>query len=55
MILTTILAIIAILLILFAVLILTVGGAVGIALFSDLIVCIVLVVLLIKWIRRKKH
>lgn len=49
MILFTILALVALLLVAFMVLVTAVGGAVGTVLFSDVIVCIVLIVLVIKF------
>lgn len=55
MILFTILATILTILVVATVLIISVFGAVGIIIFGDVIVCIVLIVLLMKWlISRKK-
>ena len=55
MILFTILAIILILLVLFIVGVLSVGGATLTILFSDVIVCIVFIVLIMKWLIKRKR
>lgn len=55
MVLFTILAIIAILLIIFAVAVISVGGAVGIVLMSDIIVCIAIIAGIIWLIVRRKR
>lgn len=56
MILFTILALIVLLLVVFMITVISVGGAVGTILFSDVIVCIALIALAIKLIffRKKK-
>lgn len=55
MILLTILLLILITLILFLALAVSVGGAVVIIVFGDVIVCAVFIVLLIRYIIRKRH
>ena len=48
MILFVILALIAIILLIAAVAVLSIGGAVGIFIFSDLIICVAIIILIIK-------
>lgn len=54
MILTLLLLLITFILIVFTVAVLSVGGAVGIIIFSDVIVCIALLVWIIKKLTKKK-
>lgn len=54
MVLFTILALIALLLTAFMIIVISVGGAVGTILFSDVIVCIVLIGLVVKLVFFKK-
>lgn len=54
MILFSILAIILAILIVIAVAVLAIGGAAGIVIFGDLIVCIALIVLIMRFIIRRK-
>lgn len=54
MILFTILTLIALLLIAFIIIVTAIGGAVGTILFGDVIVCVVLIVLAIKFIFFRK-
>lgn len=53
MILFTILAIILVLLGVVAIAVLAVGGTIGVIIFGDVIVCIVIIVLLMKWLLKK--
>lgn len=54
MILITILAIIAAIMVTFAVTMISVGGAAFGILFSDVIVCVVLIALFIRWLFKRK-
>lgn len=54
MVLFTILSMILLLLIVFTVLAVSVGGAVAVVLFSDVIVCVALIAWIIKLLARKK-
>lgn len=54
MVLFTIFALITLLLIVLTVMVVSVGGAVGIVLFSDVIVCIAIMVLIMKFILKRR-
>ena len=54
MILFTILALIAFILIVLTLIVVSVGGAIGVVLFSDVIVCIGIIILIMKLIKKKK-
>lgn len=54
MILFTILALIAFVLIVLTLIVVSVGGAIGVVLFSDVIVCIGIIILIMKLIKKKK-
>lgn len=54
MILLTILSIIAVLLVLFVIFSIVIGGATFVIIFADVIVCVVIIAMVIKWLMNRR-